>query len=286
MGERLGKPYDWGRKGNRWEWRSEITKDNYRKLGYDDYSDGYSNNQYNSVNNTTVTLGAGGHWSEVSNTGIWSGVKNGLFAWGSDIKNFFTSTIFTGQFWGETAESLVSNGHANIPDYGKWNSYQWGHAVGYETPNTAIQVATYALTKIEIPFSKTFYTVQGAEDVARLKSGGIPWPTSPTSAHFGEGLYTWDTRAEAEAYRDLLKKNLPELHLEIMEFKISKGSFNRFKKFEVPLDDDLANSWLNKHSSLFGNGEPHGFQYIKRSSSMGYEHYFDKNVFNKFKLKN
>jgi len=36
MGERLGKPYDWGRKGNLWEWKSEITKKNYQDLGYDE----------------------------------------------------------------------------------------------------------------------------------------------------------------------------------------------------------------------------------------------------------
>lgn len=170
------------------------------------------------------------------------------------------------------------------------SAYDAGHFVGY---NSAQFATTYALSEgggfllnsIRSTPKISFYSVQGAEDVARLKAGGTPWPTSPTSAHFGEGLYTWGTRAEAEAYRDLLQKRWPELRLEIMEFKISKGSFNRLKKFEVPLDDNLANSWLNKHSSLFGSGKPHGFQYIKRNSGMGYEHYFNKNVFNRFKLK-
>ncbi len=283
MGEKVGKPYDWGRKGNQWEWKSNITKDNYKLLGYEEYSDGYTNNQYNSVNNTTVTLGAGGHWSEVPNTGFGSGIKNGLSQWGSDVKNFFTNTIFTEQFWGETAESFFSNGHTNIPDYGQWNSYQWGHATGYETPNVAIQAGAYALTKTNISFNKTFYTVQGIEDAARLRSTGTPWPSGPTSAHLGEGVYSWATRAEAEAYRT----RFPDIHVEIVEFKVNKFRFNRLKKFEVPLDDDLANSWLNKHSSLFGDGliQPHGFQYIKRSSSMGFEHYFDKSVFPKLKFK-
>ena len=172
MGERVGGkgPADWGKKGNQWEWNAKVTKDNYKKLGYSDYLDGYSNNQYNSVNNTTVTLQPGNRWSEVPNTGFANDYGSGISQWGSDIKHFFTSTIFEGQFWGETAESLFSNGHSNISDYGKWNSYQWGHAAGYETPNVAFQAATYALTKTKI----SFYTVQGAEDVARLKAGGTP----------------------------------------------------------------------------------------------------------------
>ncbi len=286
IGQRLEGPTDWGRKGNQWEWKTEINRNNYKKLGYEEYSDGYSNNQYNSVNNTTVTLGTGGHWSEVSNSGFWSGAGSGLSDWSSDTKNFFTNTIFTGQFWGEAAESFFSNGHADIPDYGKWNSYQWGHSVGYETPNTAIQIATYALTKTEIPFNRSFYTVQGLEDVARLEAGGSPWPTAPSSAHFGEGLYTWGSKAEAEAYRTFLRRNLTELHLEIMEYKISKWDFSKLKKFEVPLDDDLANAWLDEHCRLrTASPKAHGYQYIRGNTGMGQEHYFDKSVFKKLQLK-
>lgn len=134
-----------------------------------------------------------------------------------------------------------------------------------------------------MPF--TFYTVQGAEDALRLRTIGTPWPSGPTSAHLGEGVYSWGSRAEAEAYHEVLKRNLAEVHLEIMEFKVSKSDFSKFKKFEVPLDDDLANAWLEKHSSLFGKGEPHGFQYIKRRAGMGDEHYFDKSVFKKLQFK-
>lgn len=70
-----------------------------------------------------------------------------------------------------------------------------------------------------------------------------------------------------------------------MEFRISKGSFNRLKRFEVPIDDDLANIFLERHSRIFGAGDPPGFEYIKRSATMGNEHYFDKSVFNRLKLK-
>ncbi len=40
--------------------------------------------------------------------------------------------------------------------------------------------------------STTFYTVQGAEDIARLKSGGTPWPSTPSRSALGEGVYSFD----------------------------------------------------------------------------------------------
>ncbi len=64
MGERQGKPYDWGRKGNKWEWKKEITKDNYKRLGYDGYSDGKINNTYTSDTGSFVALRENGNWSK------------------------------------------------------------------------------------------------------------------------------------------------------------------------------------------------------------------------------
>ncbi|MDQ0068188.1 DUF6443 domain-containing protein [Chryseobacterium lathyri] len=51
---------DWGRKGTQWEWREDVTKDNYKVLGYEEYSDGYTNNEYTSASGSKVTLGPGG----------------------------------------------------------------------------------------------------------------------------------------------------------------------------------------------------------------------------------
>ncbi|HBV14804.1 hypothetical protein [Chryseobacterium carnipullorum] len=68
MGERKGGkgPKDWGKKGNQWEWNDKVTADNYKELGYDDYSDGYTNNDYKSTNGSKVILGPGGpgDWTE------------------------------------------------------------------------------------------------------------------------------------------------------------------------------------------------------------------------------
>ncbi|MFZ4930165.1 DUF6443 domain-containing protein [Chryseobacterium sp. Mn2064] len=59
-------PLGWGLKGTRWEWHDKVTKDNYKSMGYSDYSDGYTNNVYDTDRNSKVTLGPGGpgDWSE------------------------------------------------------------------------------------------------------------------------------------------------------------------------------------------------------------------------------
>ncbi|PQL91273.1 RHS repeat domain-containing protein [Apibacter adventoris] len=58
------EPDGWGRKGNQWIYDENITQENYKELGYDDYSDGVTNNTYTSVNNTQVTLNSNGTWNE------------------------------------------------------------------------------------------------------------------------------------------------------------------------------------------------------------------------------
>jgi hypothetical protein len=51
---------------------------------------------------------------------------------------------------------------------------------------------------------ETFYSVQGTEDVARLMRGGKPWPTGDTGGSlrdaYGQGLYTFASRADADSY--------------------------------------------------------------------------------------
>ena len=53
-----------GRKDNQWTYDENITQDNYKDLGYSDYSDGITNNAYTSINNTKVTLNSDGTWNE------------------------------------------------------------------------------------------------------------------------------------------------------------------------------------------------------------------------------
>jgi hypothetical protein len=145
------------------------------------------------------------------------------------------------------------------------------------------KVLSRFLPKIE---SVTFYSVQSAEDALRLKNGGMPWPTGPTQAHLGPGLYSWATKAEAESYLSLKLRRNANLKLEIVELEIEGSTLSKLKSFKVPLNDDLADTWLGKYSSLGkGKGLPHGYQYIQGNSGIGTEHYFSSDIFHFFKTK-
>ena len=74
------------------------------------------------------------------------------------------------------------------------------------------------------------------------------------------------------------------VQLEIMEFNILQKDFNALSKFEVP-QNKIGDLFLAKHSSLYGEGLSHGFQYIRGNQGFGFEHYFDKSIFNKLKFK-
>ncbi len=124
---------------------------------------------------------------------------------------------------------------------------------------------------------KKFYSVQGKADAKRIKNGGTPWPDEPHRAHLGDGIYSWDNREGAEKYFELLSKRTDDL--EIVEFTISESDFEKLNKFHVPLDDDLANEWLGKHSRLYGDGTPHNYDYVRGNTGMGHEHYFSKNIY-------
>jgi RHS repeat-associated protein len=47
-----------------------------------------------------------------------------------------------------------------------------------------------------------FFTVQDAENAARLRGDGTPWPTAENRGHYGEGVYSWESRADAERYAE------------------------------------------------------------------------------------
>jgi hypothetical protein len=115
-------------------------------------------------------------------------------------------------------------------------------------------------------------------------AGGEPWPTAPASAHLGPGLYAWGTKAEAEVYLGTLSKHMPQVNLKIMEFSISKAQLQGLNGFKVSANDDIANAWLEAHSSLYGQGTPHGFNYVQRMTGMGMEHYFSPQAFKLFKI--
>ncbi len=94
-------PDGWGLKGNQWEWSDKVTKDNYKSMGYSNFSDGYTNNEYKSASGSSVTLGPGGpgDWSE---TKIFNEGKDHIYGmyygkWFSKLNgnvSSFTSSSF------------------------------------------------------------------------------------------------------------------------------------------------------------------------------------------------
>ncbi|OCR01844.1 hypothetical protein BCD67_04945 [Oscillatoriales cyanobacterium USR001] len=134
-----------------------------------------------------------------------------------------------------------------------------------------------------MPFS-TYYSVQSADDAARLASGGEPWPTSPNKAHIGAGLYSWGTRDDAQLYWERLRNR--GIDVDILSFRISNSNLKKLRRLDLrpPISDTIVNGWLEIHSSLYGEGRPHSYQYVIRMTNSGAEHYFSKDVFPLFTL--
>lgn len=123
---------------------------------------------------------------------------------------------------------------------------------------------------------RTFYSVQGEADAARLAAGGAPWPTGLQRANLGEGLYAWGTRAEAEAYA------AGKQGASILEFKMPSGDYSGLKTLDMRLmSDEAATNWLGQYSQ-YGQGMPHGFEHIIRQTGRGTEFYFSPTAFGKF----
>jgi len=133
----------------------------------------------------------------------------------------------------------------------------------------------------------SFYTVQDKEGVNRIVHGKGTWPITPTKAHFGPGLYSFDDIKHARKYKKLITdrcKNegieIPKLH--IVKVSFSKRSLEDFKPFDVDLLDSFemgeTEKWLNRHSSLLTDNkkvESHGKKAIIRGTgNFGKEHYF------------
>ena len=128
---------------------------------------------------------------------------------------------------------------------------------------------------------QTFFSVQGAEDVARLmEHGGEPWPSGFTHGSlrdiFGPGLYTWETRGQAEAYQALRAARGAD-GLQILEHTIDVEDLARLRSVDLAaIGDDAANEILDM-------GAAHGYDHIRRlTGNFGPEHFFSSDVFHLF----
>jgi len=127
--------------------------------------------------------------------------------------------------------------------------------------------------------SRTFYSVQNPEDTARLlENGGEPWPTGfgPGGSlrdGLGPGLYTWETRAQAEAYlRNMTASGAADL--QILQHSIPESALSGLSFADMTtMTDDDANVILD-------NSPDHGFQWVRRMTGRyGPENYFSPDVY-------
>ncbi|MEU4385346.1 RHS repeat-associated core domain-containing protein [Promicromonospora sp. NPDC023805] len=120
-----------------------------------------------------------------------------------------------------------------------------------------------------------FFTVQGPHDAARLASGGQPFPTDPFKAHLGPGVYSWGSKAEAVAYA------ANKSGTTIMRFSVNNRDLAGMSQAHVGrMTDRAAAEFVERHSSIYGDGARHGLGYISRPTSKGTEHFFSADVFN------
>ncbi len=126
-----------------------------------------------------------------------------------------------------------------------------------------------------------FFTVQDAENAARLRGPGEPWPQQPDRAALGEGVYAWADRAEAEDYRRSLVAIVDELpELEIVLFRVPSTVLSAFQQLHLDLLSDAeTEEWLARYSLLWGGTPDHGLEYLQRGTQFGAEHFFARSVF-------
>ncbi|MDT0268762.1 DUF6531 domain-containing protein [Streptomyces sp. DSM 44915] len=130
-----------------------------------------------------------------------------------------------------------------------------------------------------------FFTVQSPEDAARLRGDGTPWPGDATRGQYGDGVYSWGSQHDAEAYADLLR-NRRGADVEIMHFRVSEADFASMNRMDITaLSSDDAEAFMDRHSRLYGDGAPHNFDYIRGfTSNFGNEHFFTPSVFCRLKF--
>ncbi|WP_262701677.1 MULTISPECIES: DUF6531 domain-containing protein [Streptomyces] len=130
---------------------------------------------------------------------------------------------------------------------------------------------------------REFHTVQGPEDAVRLRGDGTPWPTEANRGQYGEGVYSWGSRADAERY--LERRQSRGYDVEILTFKVSERDFATLRKADmIEMSPREAELFMDRHSRLYGDGMPHGYDYIRGRTGMGEEHFFSKSAFHLLKF--
>ncbi|RKN39278.1 DUF6531 domain-containing protein [Streptomyces hoynatensis] len=130
-----------------------------------------------------------------------------------------------------------------------------------------------------------FFTVQSPEDATRLRGDGTPWPGEATRGQWGDGVYSWGTRQDADAYADLLR-NRRGANVEVLHFRVSEADFAAMNRADITaMPEADAEAFVDRHSRLYGEGVPHNRDYIRGfTNNFGNEHFFSSAVFCRLKF--
>ncbi|GGZ56033.1 putative T7SS-secreted protein [Streptomyces bluensis] len=154
-----------------------------------------------------------------------------------------------------------------------------------DNPNTYVHNPHTWTDPLGLSPCHEFHTVQSRADAERLRNGGEPWPAEDIRGQYGEGVYSWGSEEEALRYAERLRGRGADV--EIVRFKITGSDFDGLRKADiVSMSPGDAEAFVDRHSRLYGAGEPHGYDYIRGHTGMGNEHYFSRQVFHLLKFLN
>ncbi|MEU9956637.1 DUF6531 domain-containing protein [Streptomyces sp. NPDC050982] len=207
----------------------------------------------------------------------------GRTAWSAGSKTY-TPLRFPGQYFDPETELHYNYFRHYDPETARYLSPD---PLGLEpAPNPVAYVSTPHTRSDSLglaPDYHEFFTVQDAENATRLRGDGTPWPTAENRGHYGEGVYSWGSRAEADRYADRLRGRGAEV--EVMPFRVSASDFENMKKIDLhEIGEDAATEFANKHSRLWGDGAPHDYDYVRAPTGLGPENIFSKSVFHLLKF--
>ncbi|MEQ1569163.1 MAG: RHS repeat-associated core domain-containing protein [Myxococcota bacterium] len=124
----------------------------------------------------------------------------------------------------------------------------------------------------------SFYTVQSADDAARLAGGGAPWPTAAERAHFGEGVYAWQTEEAAAQYQSRLTAT-GAADLQVVKIELEASRFERASILDMRgMSDDAAEAIMTKHSKLWSSTATE-LPYDPVNPELGAEVFLSKRLF-------
>ncbi|MFX0541567.1 SpvB/TcaC N-terminal domain-containing protein [Roseovarius sp. S4756] len=154
-------------------------------------------------------------------------------------------------------------------------------AVGRAFSREALQnLTSAAIRRFGGRWYRTFYSVQGPDDVIRLlQRGGAPWPSGTRHGSladiFGPGLYTFASREAAEQYLEALaRKGVGNLR--ILGHSVSERALQGMKTADFRISDDIANA-------IYDLGTEHGMQrIIRQTGNFGVENFFSRETFSAF----